>query len=239
MRHKKKPFDDEPALDFPDNGHDVTGESGSTATAGSPIRTCVVERERKADSDLLRFVLSPAGEVVPDLKRNLPGRGVWLTPTKEKVAEAIKRRAFDRGFRQKVHVNPDLPGLVEGLMRKSAVESLAMANKAGLVVTGFEKVAQAIRAGEIVILVHAVEAARDGRSKLEGQLARSLDGKSYTEPKICLTSAEISLATGRLSVIHAGLREGGASRAFLRAIERLLRYQGQPQQAHPPVQDEV
>jgi predicted RNA-binding protein YlxR (DUF448 family) len=240
MRQKKTRIDEEPVLDFHETGHDVKSVADSTCAApSSPIRTCVVARERRSDSELLRFVLSPDGDVVPDLKRKLPGRGVWLTPGRDKVLEAVRRRAFDRGFRQKVKAGPELADLVQQLMQRAAVESLSLANKAGLAITGFEKLSHAIGRGEILVLVHAAGASPEGVAKLNGRLARSLGEKSYIEPIICLTSAEIGLATGRPNVIHAGLKEGGASRAFLQAIQRLLRYQGQPRQAGLPVQDEV
>jgi predicted RNA-binding protein YlxR (DUF448 family) len=211
--------------------------SGESAAASLPIRTCVAERARKPESDLIRFVLSPAGEVVPDLKRKLPGRGVWVTPERRAVEAAVKRHAFDRAFRKTVKADAALPGLVGHLLRKAAVESLSMANKAGLLITGFEKVDKAILAGQIMTLLHAMEAAADGVAKLQGRFAMAVEGKSYTRPEICLTSAEMSLAAGRLNVIHAGLKEGGAASAFLQAIERLSRYQGQPPQAPEPVQD--
>ncbi|MGB9646666.1 MAG: DUF448 domain-containing protein, partial [Stellaceae bacterium] len=34
----------------------------------------IVDRAR-----LLRFVVGPGGEIVPDVAANLPGRGLWLT----------------------------------------------------------------------------------------------------------------------------------------------------------------
>ncbi len=37
---------------------------------------CAVTRQVAPTDDLIRFVLSPTGEVVPDLKRKLPGRGL-------------------------------------------------------------------------------------------------------------------------------------------------------------------
>ncbi len=40
---------------------------------------------------LIRFVVAPDGTVVPDLRRRLPGRGVWVTATAAKVAEAEKQ----------------------------------------------------------------------------------------------------------------------------------------------------
>ena len=67
-------------------------------------RTCIVTRETKDTSELIRFVKGPDGSVVPDLKRKLPGRGVWVSGNKSCVAKAVstgregehKRRAESR-----------------------------------------------------------------------------------------------------------------------------------------------
>ncbi|MEP4104459.1 MAG: DUF448 domain-containing protein, partial [Nitratireductor sp.] len=40
-------------------------------------RTCIVTRRTVEPEDLIRFVAGPDMSVVPDLKRNLPGRGCW------------------------------------------------------------------------------------------------------------------------------------------------------------------
>ncbi|MEO0977482.1 MAG: DUF448 domain-containing protein, partial [Pseudomonadota bacterium] len=64
-------------------------------------RQCAVTREVLPVSSLIRFVLDPEGQVIPDLKRALPGRGVWVTATEESVAAAEKNRkkVFGRGFK--------------------------------------------------------------------------------------------------------------------------------------------
>ena len=56
-------------------------------------RLCAVTREVKPVDDLIRFVVGPEG-VVPDLKRKLPGRGLWIT--------ADKRTLEGRGVAQRV-----------------------------------------------------------------------------------------------------------------------------------------
>ena len=57
-----------------------------------PERTCIVTREAQAPAGLIRFVLGPDHQVVPDLRHKLPGRGVWVTARSEIVNEAVKRR---------------------------------------------------------------------------------------------------------------------------------------------------
>jgi uncharacterized protein len=219
---KKKRSEPEPILDFDEAASHLKEGEGGGATI--PVRTCIVERERKERPFLLRFVLSPQDEVVPDLKGSLPGRGVWVTASKKSVADAVKRRAFQRAFRKPVSVNDNFPLEVEQLFKRSALERLSICNKAGLLVVGFSKVEEALRRGELVALLHADTAAPDGRLKLDRKLEASSSGKEFIEPENRFTSAEISLAAGSTGVIHAGLREGGATRAFLKALDRLKAY---------------
>ena len=217
---KKKRSESEPLLEFLDAAsHLREGEQ-----SGNSIRTCIVGRERKEKPFLLRFVLSPQGELVPDIKGDLPGRGVWVTARKEIVADAVKRRAFQRTFRKPVAVSDCLSLEVERLFKRSALERLSICNKAGLLVVGFSKVEEALRRREIVALLHADTAAIDGKAKLDRKFEALFAGKDYITPKNCFTSAEISLAAGSIGVIHAGLREGGATRAFLEALDRLSAY---------------
>ncbi len=217
---KKKRSESEPILDFLDEtAHLEEGDQG-----GNPIRTCIVDRERKEKPSLIRFVLSPQEEVVPDIKGNLPGRGVWVTARNQIVADAVKRRAFQRAFRKQVTVSDSLSLEVERLFKRSALERLSICNKAGLLVVGFAKVEEALKRHEIVALLHADTAATDGKAKLDRKLEALFSGRDYIAPKNCFTSAEISLAAGSIGVIHAGLREGGATRAFLQALDRLSVY---------------
>jgi len=217
---KKKGSEEEPVLEFLDDGSHLT-EGGQGGIENVPVRTCIVERARREKPFLLRFVLSPQDEVVPDIKGDLPGRGVWVTARKEIVAEAVKRRAFQRAFRKPVSAGEDLPSKVEQLFKRSALERLSICNKAGLVVLGFAKVEEALNRGGIAGLLHASEAAEGGKAKLDRKFAALNPGKDHIAPIICFTSAEISLATGSTNVIHAGVKEGGASRAFFEALDRL------------------
>ena len=49
----------------------------------------------KPVAELIRFVVAPDGAVVPDLKRRLPGRGIWITATRP----ALQQRARPQGVR--------------------------------------------------------------------------------------------------------------------------------------------
>ncbi len=190
-------------------------------------RTCIVTREAGGPDDMIRFVAGPDGAVVPDLKRDLPGRGCWVKAERRLVDEAVKRKLFARALKEGVTPDADLGALVERLLTKSALGSLALARKAGAVVTGSTKVDQAIRTGAAVMVLHAKEAAADGVRKLD-QARRAvvfLEGPDI--PSFSLfTGEEMDLAFGGGNVIHAAVLEGKAAAGFVKRAQLLHRYRG-------------
>jgi hypothetical protein len=192
--------------------------------AGS-LRRCVVTRTEREPDDLVRFVVDPSGAVVPDVARKLPGRGVWVTADKVSVAAAVKVNAFAKSLKRQVTAAPDLPERVESLFVRRVLEALSLANKAGLVSTGFEKVEKLLDAGRAAALLHGSDAALDGMRKLDRKFAAIQQDKGQAAPVVdWLTIEQMSLAIGRSNVVHAGLKQGGATNRFLREAERLRRF---------------
>ena len=210
-------------------------------------RTCALTRQPLTPDEGLRFVVAPDGSIVPDVGRRLPGRGVWLSNSCSVVAEAARKGVFQRSLKRPVTVPEDLPDLVENLLVKRVIEALSLANKAGLVTTGFTKVEITVQRGTCAFLLHASDAAEDGVSKLDrkfaaiqasseaGSAENSLEKPNTEQLRQlvwdCLSSAELSLAMGRSNVVHAALARGGAATRFSREAERLRRYRA-PTSAH-------
>lgn len=191
------------------------------------LRRCAVTREQRPESGLLRFVADADGAIHFDVKRKLPGRGVWVAASRQEVAEAVRRKAFHRSLRHNVSVPDDLPDLVEDALRRVALSALSLANKAGQVVTGFAKVAAALDRKKVTALVHAQEAAPDGCSRLDAKFAALLGGADTAAQRIFrLPLAGLSQATGRENVNHAALLDGGASDSFVAAAMRLCQFTG-------------
>jgi len=193
----------------------------------SPERMCAVTRAVLEPEELIRFVCGPEGQIVPDLARRLPGRGVWIGCSRTTLETGIKAGAFARSLRRQVNVPPDLPAAVERLMLRRVLDALSLANKAGLAVAGFGKVEDALVSGQCLGLLHASEAAEDGAGKLDRKFRAIWGAKGHAgEPIIVrsLSSAELSLAMGRSNVVHAALTRGGAASNFLNEAERLQRY---------------
>src|SRR4030081_2687256 len=141
-------------------------DNGPRTNRSGTERMCAVTRQVQPIDELIRFVVAPSGEVIADLKRKLPGRGLWVSASHRAVAEAVRRNHFGKGFRRDVRVSPTLAADTENLLVRSAVEALAMAAKAGQVVSGFAKVEGALQQRQAVALIHAADGAADGIRKL-------------------------------------------------------------------------
>jgi len=202
-------------------------DNGPRTERSATMRMCAVSREVRPIGELIRFVVSPQGEVVPDLKRKLPGRGLWVSASRQTVAEAVRRNQFSKGFKREIRAKATLPADTEALLVRSATEALAMAAKAGRVVSGFGKVEDTLKASETAALIHASDGAADGIRKLDAIL-RQRGEKRGESPVIAvvnvLTSEELDLALGRSNVIHAALLAGPASKTFLSRCQILVRY---------------
>src|SRR5512141_1438712 len=99
-------------------------------------RLCALTRAVKPVDELIRFVVGPDG-VVPDLKRKLPGRGLWITADKPTLNDAVARNVFARGFKRELRVTAALVAETERLLARAALDALAISGKASLVVAGF------------------------------------------------------------------------------------------------------
>lgn len=198
-----------------------------------PRRTCIVTRAERPPEEMIRFVLAPDGAVTPDLRRRLPGRGVWVTATAETIAAAVGRRAFERAFRTRAATPEGLVEQIERLMQADCLQALALANKAGLVVSGFAKVEAAIAAGDIAAALHARDGGADGKRKI-GQALRRRFGPETPPEMETFDSRQLDLALGRTNVIHAALRRGSASAALVEKLKRMQAYRATETQTASP-----
>jgi uncharacterized protein len=207
-------------------------DRGPRKVAAETARLCIVTREVKPIDDMIRFVVGPDHAVVPDLKRKLPGRGVWVTARRDVLADAIRRQAFPRGFKADVAVSKDLLELVEQLLERSVLDALAIAHKGGAAVAGFTKVESAIETDRIVALAHAREAGADGCRKIAAAINRRFgEGAEAIVTMAGFSSSQLDLALGRANVIHAALLASRASDTVLARWRVLDRFRiGDPEQ---------
>jgi hypothetical protein len=180
-------------------------------------RRCVATGEVRADCDLIRFVVDPDGNLFPDVAARAPGRGVWVSANREAVQLAARKGGFSRGLKQAIRPPEGLDQLVEAALEKRVLDFLGMARRAGQVVTGFDQVDAALRKARPAWRIEASDGATDGRRKLDG-LARVWGAIPVAG---CLSGAQIGMAFGRDTVIHALLPPGRLADAFGVEVRRL------------------
>ncbi|MFQ5567556.1 MAG: RNA-binding protein [Paracoccaceae bacterium] len=189
---------------------------GAAKTRTEPERRCIATGESGPTGRLVRFVLGPGAEVVPDLAAKLPGRGVWLTAERALVDRAVAKGLFARAFRARATAPGDLADRLEALLAGRLIDLIGLARKAGQAVTGFEKVRARLKQSAAGALVQASDGAADGKARL----ARLAGGVPVID---VLDSTELGLAFGREFAIHAALDRGGFAD---RAIEEAARLGG-------------
>ena len=188
------------------------------------LRDATIDRERRDlvthqamdESRLIRFVAGPDGAVAPDLGRKLPGRGMWVEASRASIDAAVKKNLFSRSAKAQLKPSADLADTVETLLIRRCLDQLGLARREGVLISGFEKSAAAIRSGKAAWLIEAADGSSDGRGKLIA-LAR------HQTTKICgaFSADDLSLALGLENAIHAVLLRGGRADRWTIEVERL------------------
>ena len=159
-------------------------------------RLCALTREVKPVEDLIRFVAGPDGAIVPDLKRRLPGRGVWVTATRKSIDEAAKRNVFARSLKREARAASGLGGEVERQLESAALDALAIAHKAGRVAIGFGRAETAL-AGvpPVLAILNAADGAPDGARKIVAAAAKRQTAENAGEMPVISVNCGLQKAT--------------------------------------------
>jgi uncharacterized protein len=202
-----------------------TEDTAKPSRRTPPLRQCAVTRAELPAEDMIRFVAGLDGAIAPDITGKMGGRGVWVTATRTAIEQAVKRNVFAKSLKMQAKPPQDLADLVERQLLERVRQSLAFANKGGVVTTGFTKVEKAIEQGKVAMLLEASDAAPDGADKLRRKfIAIATAANRPAMLSTALNIADLSLATGRPLVVHAALAEGGQCRAFQKECRRLDRF---------------
>jgi predicted RNA-binding protein YlxR (DUF448 family) len=171
-----------------------------------------------AEARLVRFVAAPGGQVVPDVGRKLPGRGLWVAADRSSVDSAVKKNLFARAARAALSPPADLADQVARLLHRRLLAALGLARKAGDLTSGFERVIAAVSSEKAAFLVEAEDGAADGRRKLLAAARRS-----SRPPRLIglFSSDELGLALGGETVIHTAFLAGRGADRWSDDVERI------------------
>ena len=192
------------------------GRGGLTKDrSDGPERKCIATGEVNPEFGLIRFVVGPDGQSVPEILGKLPGRGIYVSADRAALEKAGKKGAFSRAAKQQVAVPDGLADEVESQIARRVVDLISLARKCGEAVAGDEKVKDWLAKEEAEVLIQAVDGSGRGKSELGTPHYGSYIG--------WLTQAELGAAFGRQTVIHGALASGGLTK---RVVEEALRLKG-------------
>ncbi|MBC9247870.1 RNA-binding protein [Paracoccus sp. 11-3] len=183
-----------------------------------PERRCIVTGEVQPKAGLIRFVVGPEREIIPDLAEKLPGRGIWVVADKAAIDKAAAKGLFSRAAKMQVTVPANLADLVEAGQARRVVDLVSLARKSGRAVAGFEKVKGWLAGGVAKVLLQA----SDGSDRGKGKLWTPTGGRWFG----CLTASELGLSFGRDHVIHGALAAGGLTDKVILEAGRLTGLRG-------------
>lgn len=212
---------------------DIADPSAPPAEAGGPERSCILTRAHGPRAALVRLALAPDGQILPDIRAKAPGRGAWIGVDRAALETAIAkgklRGALSRGFKTgEITISPELPTHIADALERQALDRLGLEAKAGMLLTGSERIEAAAREGRLHLLLHAADAGSDGSRRLAqawrvGSEREGSDLKGLTIP---LSRTILSLALGRENVVHVGLTDAQAARRVREALTRWLHFIG-------------
>lgn len=198
-----------------------------------PERTCVLTRTAAPRHALIRLALAPDGQVLPDIRAKAPGRGAWIGVDRAGLEAAIAkgrlRGALSRAFKTgEISIAPELPARIAELLERQALDRLGLEAKAGMLLTGSDRIEDAARAGRLHLLLHAADAGGDGTRRLAQawRVGSDREGSDLKGLTIPLSRPILSLALGRENVVHVGLTDAQAARRVREALTRWLHFIG-------------
>lgn len=180
-------------------------------------RRCIASGDVLPVDRLVRFVVDPTGRVVPDVGRDLPGRGIWVTASRGCVDLACGKKLFGRAAKKRVTAADDLADQVEALLARRCLELIGLSRRAGAAVAGYDKVRGFIIGGRAGLLLAAADGAPSGRDKIR-RLGR---GVPVVE---ALSRAELGHAFGREQVVHAAIAAGQLAKKVQVEAARLAEF---------------
>ncbi len=193
-------------------------------------RRCILKMVSEPEEKLVRMVMGPEGVLVPDVAARLPGRGLWVTADGALIRSALESgqfvKAVSRSLKtgvQRQAVPADLAEQIDRLLARRCLDRLGLENRAGHVLTGFDKIKSALAAKkrpDIAFILAASDGADDGRKKVKSMVGANVPVASLFDRE------ELSKALGRENVVHVLLLQSGGMEKLKADISRLLGMRG-------------
>jgi predicted RNA-binding protein YlxR (DUF448 family) len=198
-----------------------------------PERKCILSGEADARASLIRLALSPDGDILPDVRAKAPGRGAWISPDRDALTTALAngklKGALARAFKTGAFTIPDdLVARIDAALARNALDRLGLEARSGCLQTGSEKLQNAARSGKVELLMHASDAAEDGRRKLDQAWRVGMDEEGSDRRGLVIPADRTILgeALGRENTVHIAVVDERAAMRVSGALSRWMEFSG-------------
>lgn len=198
-----------------------------------PERRCILSGEVGPRDALVRLAASPSGLVLPDVQEKAPGRGAWVTASRQMVEQGLGngrlKAGLSRAFKTGDLEIPDtLPQKIEDALTRVLLDRLGLEMRVGHLILGTQRIAESARAGGVALLLHASDASEDGRKKLDQawRVGRDAEGSGERGIELPLDRDALSVALGRDNVVHLALADDASAARVSTILARLMHYRG-------------
>lgn len=178
------------------------------------LRKCIATGQILEKDKLLRFTVTPDLQVIPDFKKKLPGKGIYVINAQSALKTAVEKNLFAKAAKLKAKVNPELPDMVEQLLRKKALETISLSRKAGTLVTGMEKVLEALKKNKAAFILEANDAADDGHQRI-------LTAANGLEVFRLFDIEELDKALNKVNTVHVAFLKGEMAKTVHHEFNKL------------------
>lgn len=192
----------------------IKPEPEEVGEKGSRLYRCIVTGEVHPREAMVRFVVGPENEIVPDLDENLPGRGYWVKADHKTLGRAVAEGAFPKAIGREITVSPALSSLVVDLARQACLNLFGLARRAWAVDMGYEHVRAALLGRKLGLVFIASNSPLEFRHKLA-------DLTRQTPVLTLFTTAQLSAALGQERLAFVGVQKGQWSARLIAYCTRL------------------
>ncbi|QJB68621.1 DUF448 domain-containing protein [Parasphingorhabdus halotolerans] len=211
----------------------LPNETPSNQLESAPHRKCILTGKSLPQDGLVRLALSPDDQIAPDVRAKAPGRGAWISVDRAALevahAKGQLKGAFSRAFKTgKLDIPDNLAQLIEKALERATLDRLGLEARGGTLLTGSEKIETAARQGDLVMLLHASDAGRDGNSKLDQawRVGSDREGQDIHGQILPVDRQGLSVALGRQNVVHIGITDKRAAGRISHNLERWRHFIG-------------
>ncbi|MBF0153545.1 MAG: DUF448 domain-containing protein [Magnetococcales bacterium] len=174
-------------------------------------RTCLISRTIHPRTQLLRFVVDSQGRLVEDVAGRLPGRGIYIQPTRQNCAGLLKRQGLLKRLSTQPLVLPEVALLQDRVslaLTRRVLDGVGLARRNKRLLLGLQEVEGYLaRGGRPLLLV-----ARDASDLTQAAVAHLSARHNVGQPVVLPDRKQLGAALGQETASVLALPEGKMAR---------------------------